>query len=349
MPAAGKAPDGDTSLLTDVLSALPDNFRLSENPALAEEAPPASGTATVAVKSASVASGRKEKPAVKPAAGSAKDGVPPLQLNSSSQPVASSEPVKQKRRKAKAPEPPSSSADTSPRNPPASSSTPSSGGSPRDAPPSKPAEGLPNTHTTAKAAEAKAEKSVPTKTKAPPPPEPAQSNPAPTADPRDAEPREAQLRISTETETAVPPKVPTLTIPDQSPEPVQRGPEKEKDRDSDRGRASETSSICDSDADSLPPPLPSSAPPPLPCSPPPSQLPAQDLRVEEVIEVRQVSPVRGPPPALNSGKMEEGVMQEFDSLLPDTLLQDSEEESQVSWFWFCCTEGFRIRCDLITY
>ena len=340
------------SLLTDVLNALPDdfrpsenppdlpdNFRLSENPSLEEEAPPAHGTVTIIDKSTPAVSSKKEKSSSRPAAGSAEaDNVPLLQPNNSGEASKSSEPVKQKHRKAKAPEPPSSSTDTFPRDAPASSSIPSSGKSLRDAaPPARPVEGQPNTHTTIKAAEEKAEKSFPAKSKAPPPPEPTRSNPAPTvaretANQPVAEPREAQPTLSTEIEATIAPKVPELTVPDQSPESVGKGPEKdgEKDKDGDRGRASETSSICDSDADSLPPPLPSSAPPPLPCSPPPSQLPAQDLFVEEVIEVRQVSTTRAPPPGQESRKMEEGALQEFDSLLPDTVPPVSEEESQVS-------------------
>jgi hypothetical protein len=117
--------------------------------------------------------------------------------------------------------------------------------------------------------------------------------------------------------------------------------ERDRDRDSVRSRTSESSSICDSDAESIPPPLPSSPPPA------PNDQPAL-VPLTEVIEVRRL----GPPPqaaptqsvskeerghvtdskkvGLTRGKMADGVLVEFDSMLPESLPADPLEEPIIS-------------------
>ncbi|KAL8610621.1 hypothetical protein ACOMHN_006340 [Nucella lapillus] len=97
------------------------------------------------------------------------------------------------------------------------------------------------------------------------------------------------------------------------------------------GRVSETSSVNDSDTESIPPPLPTSAPPPLPTTlPPPSPLSSKHLGVEEEVEVAEVRKVSCAPIELRPpGKMEQGRLVEFDSMLPD-ILPDVVDDSQKS-------------------
>ncbi|XP_076462659.1 uncharacterized protein LOC143295010 isoform X2 [Babylonia areolata] len=128
-----------------------------------------------------------------------------------------------------------------------------------------------------------------------------------------------------------------VVLQEQRPAPSSARQDKEVAKDlsapdPDRGRVSETSSVGDSDADSLPPPLPSSAPPPLPSLPPPSPLPGQNLVDGEVIEVlatttTTTTTTHSAAPTLP--QRENGMEVGFDSMLPDTL-PDTAEDPQKS-------------------
>jgi hypothetical protein len=116
--------------------------------------------------------------------------------------------------------------------------------------------------------------------------------------------------------------------------------ERDRDRDSVRSRTSESSSICDSDADSIPPPLPSS-PPPAPndqpglaltevievwrLESPPQAAPTQSISKEERGHVTDIKKAE-----LTRGKMADGVLVEFDSMLPESLPADPLEEPIIS-------------------